>query len=83
MNFCFQCEHVDSFSGEQESMQFRSSSQSGGEDEKVSRFLIFVNTSILFEAAAHKKAAKRPVIKCKAVLTARLQMPLPECFPEA
>lgn len=61
-------------------MHFGSSSQSGGENEKVSRFLIFVNTSILVEAAAHKKASKRPVTKCKAVLIARLQMPLPECF---
>lgn len=64
-------------------MHFRSSSQSAGENEKVSRFLIFVNTSIPLEAAAHNKAFKRPVIKCKAVLIARLQMPLPERFPEA
>ena len=64
-------------------MHFRSSSQSGGENEKMSRFLIFVNTSISLEAAAHKKASQRPVIKCKAVLKARLQTPLPECFPEA
>lgn len=64
-------------------MHFGSSSQSGGENEKVSRFLIFVNTSILVEAAAHKKASRRPVTKCKVVLIARLQMPLPECFPEA
>jgi len=54
-------------------MHFRSSSQSGGENEKVSRFLTFVKTSIPPETAAHKKASNRLVIKCKAVLIARLR----------
>lgn len=41
-------------------MRFRSSRQSGGKNEKGFRFLIFANTSILLEAAAHEKASKGP-----------------------
>lgn len=61
--------------------RFRSSSQSGDENGKVSGFLIFVNTGVPLEAAAHQKVSKRPAIRCKAVLIAGLQMSLPECFP--
>lgn len=48
--------------------------------ERFLGFLIFVNTGVPLEAAAHKKLSKRPAIKCKAVLIAGLQMSLPEYF---
>lgn len=63
-------------------LYFGSSSQSGVENEQISGFLIFVNANIPLDAAAHKKASKRPVIEPEAVLTATPQVPLPERFPE-